>query len=123
MSDRVPLNEVVDKTPETTPIDVKTPPELMGNESNIEYNRVADFLGIDYETRQDPRMAEKIDFMFKWGQTESGSEDRLKSLVAIQNLIKGLGYTEKGPEMIKKVYKWMRLDSTRKRVETEMTLI
>jgi hypothetical protein len=129
MTDRVPLSQVEDKTPppsveENARAQVeKTPPELMGLPENIEYNRVADFLGVDYQERQDPKLAERIDYIYRWGQTEAGSEDRLKSLIAVQNLIKGLGYTEKGKEMIRKVYRWMKLDTTRKNIEKEMELI
>ena len=127
--DRVPLKEVQEQAPQPTveensaAQEQKTPPELMSTSENIEYQRVSDFLGVDYNERQDPRMAEKIDFIYRWGQTESGSEDRLKALIAIQNLNKGLGYTEKGPEMIKKLYRWMRLDTSRKKIEQEMQLI
>jgi hypothetical protein len=129
MTDRTPLTQVEDKTPEPTKEENQslqeqsTPPELMGLPENIEYQRVAEFLGVDYTERQDPVLAEKIDFIYKWGQTEAGSEDRLKSLVAIQNLIKGLGITDKGKNMVKKVYKWMRLDTSRKRIEQEMSLL
>lgn len=126
MSDRVPIAEAVEKVTKEENAKAQTQPsnkETMGVAENIEYHRVADFMEIDYNERQDPELAKKIDYVYKWGQTESGSEDRLQALLAIKNAIKGLGMTEKGKDMITKLYKWMRLDSSRKRIEQEMQLV
>ena len=123
--DKVPLAQVEEKTPEAEPMPVKEGPEqdLKGIGENIEYHRVADFLDLSYSERQDPNLAEKVDLLYRWGQDTSGSEERIDALMAIKNLIKGMGITDKGQEMIKKVYKWIRLDNSRKKIEKEMELI
>jgi len=121
--DRVPLVQVEGKTIPETPIVPGEQPDLINPMENIEYHRVADFMGIDYNERQDPHVAEKIDYIFRWGQDTSGSEKRIDALMAVKNLIKGMGITDKGKEMIKKVYRWIRLDNNRRSIEKEMELL
>jgi len=121
---KVPLEEAQDKE-EAKPEIIRQGPEqdLMGIAENIEYHRVADFLEIDYSERQDPNLAGKIDAIYRWGQDSAGSEDRIEALMAIKNLTKAMGITDRGTEKIKKLYKWIKLDTTRKRIEKEMELL
>jgi hypothetical protein len=115
------LEEVQEKEEVKEVIQNPQPDELMGVAENIEYHRVADFMGVDYNERQDPKLAEEIDTIYRWGQ-DMGGEDRIKALMAVKNLQKALGFTDKGKEAIKKLYKWIRLDTRRKSIETEMKL-
>lgn len=115
------LEEVQEKEEVKEVIQNPQPDELMGVAENIEYHRVADFMGVDYNERQDPKLAEEIDTIYRWGQ-DMGGEDRVKALMAVKNLQKALGFTDKGKEAIKKLYKWIRLDTRRKSIETEMKL-
>lgn len=118
-----PLTEVQDKSEPTSEVQQNSQPdELMGVAENIEFHRVADFLEVDYSERQDPALAERIDFIYRWGQ-ETGGEDRIKALMAIKNLQKALGFTDKGKNAIKKLYKWIRLDTQRKSTEAQMELL
>jgi len=121
---KVPLEQVQDKPEvkeEIKPREIEQ--DLLGIGENIEYHRVADFMEVDYSERQDPDLASRIDTIYRWGQETAGSEDRIEALMAIKNLTKSMGITDKGKEKIKKLYKWIKLDTTRKRVEREMELL
>ena len=127
LPDRVPLNQVEDKpTPEVeTPL-IDTELSRKGDINfmdNIEYHRVADSLDISYEDRKVTTLATKISFLYDWAKEVTKSDDRMTRVEAIVGLQRQLGIQGKGPETIKKLYQYARLDQDRRRIEREMNII
>ena len=125
--DRVPLEQVVDKAPppEENKAVQQEPEriEQMGFQDDPDYHRTADALEISYDDRKDSRVAEKVQYLMEWAKESSGKEDRVEQLLALKQLQKMLGFTEKGLISIKKLYQWTRLDSQRRRIEKQMEII
>lgn len=103
--------------------EAKTTTKAIDFKDDIEYHRTADFLGIDNEDRNDFKLANKISTVYDWGSKKSGSEDRIDALMEIKNLQRRIGLQGQGTDVLKKLYKWIRLDSDRKRIEKKMELI
>lgn len=125
MPDRVPLKE--DPTPkeveeQTRPEEPKEHVEGLSYIDDLEYHRVADSLGIDYELRADPHIHERLSYLYDWAKTEAKSDDRLLRVEAIRNLIRSTGLQMKGKELLLKLYQYLRLDEDRKRIEREMKI-
>lgn len=125
--DRVPLT--VDQTPPPTKEEndvAQHEPERieqMGFQDNPDYHRTADALEISYEDRKNPKVVEEIQYLMEWAKESTGKEDRVEQLLALKQLQKMLGFTEKGLTSIKKLYQWTRLDSQRRRIEKQMEII
>ena len=99
--------------------DVKTTDYM----DDVEYHRVADFLDVGYEDRKDVRVAQKLSYLYDWAKETTKSDDRIKRLEAVKDLQKRLGLPQTGPETIKKLYQYARLDQQRRKLEGEMELM
>lgn len=122
MSDRVPLAE-------TQPVQEEkafVPESRDGLQTfmdDIEYHRVASMFDLDFETRKDQDIAEKLSHLTDWGRDFAKSTDSLQVLSALKQLQKNLGLQGTGRDAIKKLYQWTRLDNDRKRIEKKMELL
>ena len=87
---------------------------------DLEYHQVADWMGVGYEERKDPKLAEKLSFLYDWAQEKTGSKDRIDRLEAIRGIQKTLGVNNMSRDTIKKMYMYVRLDKQRQKVEQEM---
>lgn len=116
-------------TPETPVEQEVVEPESKKEESkvsfldNMDYHRMADFYDLSLEERRDQNTAEKLSFMTDWAKEHTKSDERIAHQEALQELKKRLGWTEKGKELIIKLYKYLRLDAQRVRLEREMALL
>jgi len=121
--DRVPLKESAEKQPEAKPEEPSVFSETSGHMDDLEFHRVADWFDIQYPDRTDAKIAEQITELRKWAMEKTGSKDRVDQMSAIHELKKGLGLTIKGEDLVKKLYRYIRLDADRKRIEKEMELL
>jgi hypothetical protein len=87
---------------------------------DLEYHQVADWMGIGYEERKDPKLAEKLSFLYDWAKEKTGSSDRIDRLEAIRAIQKQMGVNNLSKDTIKKMYMYVRLDKQRQKVEQEM---
>lgn len=90
---------------------------------DISYHRMADFLGISPNDRRDSYLAERISLLTDWAKIESKSKDILDQKIVIKGLIRNLGYQYQGRQLILNLYKWIRLDIDKKRIEKEMSIL
>lgn len=128
MSDRVPVSEAEDKLEVSTEDNAKaqTHPVSEGTLSymdDIEYHRMADFMGLDYESRKDSQMAEKLSYLYDWAQKSTGSDKRVDNFMALKAIWRGMGMNTIGSEMVKGLYKWTRLDAQRQKIEERMKTV
>jgi len=87
---------------------------------DIEYHRVADFLSVGYEERKDEKMANKLSYLYDWAKEVAKTDDRMKRLEVVKDLQRRLGIQGMGPETIKKLHQYARLDQARRKAESDM---
>lgn len=88
---------------------------------DIEYHRAADFFDINMDDRRDSHLAEQISYLTDYVKNNHPElTDRIEILNTLKSITRGLGYKEVGPTLIKKLYKWARLDQSRRQIEKKM---
>ena len=125
MSDRVPLSQTITPTPQTPVEATKNAESPTSFMDNMDYHRVCDHFDIEYKDRSDTDFANKLSFVADWGFEKSKSTDRIDMLEAIKGLRNMLGLSPvlTGRELVKSLYKYIRLDSQRIKLEQEMNLL
>lgn len=131
LPDRVPLEEVIDKDPQTssTQDPASAGPSLDRVEEvnalrlNPEFTQMTELLGVEFGDVREGDMVSKIEFLYNWGSNQEGTPDKIDSILAVKNLIKSLGYSFKGKDLVNKLYKYTRLSTDRRRIEKEMSLL
>lgn len=110
-----------------TPVQEATPKDAkVSYMDDPEYHRMADWFDIDYDTRKNPHIAEKLSYLFDWGKEITGAKDRVTIMVHMKQLASQLGIKNPfttGDQTIKKLYQYARLDQDRRRIEKEMELV
>jgi hypothetical protein len=122
--DRVPLEEAVDKEPQSPEYTEGPAPSHFGTFlDDPNYHDFSDFLGVDHSDRRDAKLAEKLSFLYNWGERASSSSDPTEVKSAIKMLKRFIGISGEGSHAIDKMYKWARLDSQRRKIGKEMRLL
>lgn len=85
-----------------------------------EYNRAADFLGIDKHQREDVKVAKKLSFLVDWALASSKSTKQEDALWTINDLRKKLGINSQGETMLGQLFEFVRLKQDRERKEPEV---
>jgi hypothetical protein len=84
--------------------------------------RLIDYFEIPREERGDRQLLEKLDYLFRWGSAEAGSDDAVDVMNALRQLEQRLGLIYRD-DKIESLYRYIVLDSERRHVEKEMALI
>lgn len=86
-----------------------------------DYHRMADFLGVDRDDRNNIKMAQKISLLTDWATWETGKDD-LESLVEkIEELTKSEGINDRGRTLVDHLYQKIRIHMDKLRqAKTEM---
>lgn len=123
--ERKHVSEVEDTQPEPKEVDANSPqPSLFGTFlDDPNYHDFADFMELDHSDRRDVKMAEKLSFLYNWGERASSSSDPTEVKSAIKMLKKFMGMSGTGSDAITKMYRWARLDSQRRKITKEMELL
>ena len=72
--------------------------------------------------RGDKKTADKIEEIFAWGKRASGSKDPVDVKLAVKALIRHLGVTRKGKELVEHLWGYLRLSHEQERITKEMKL-
>lgn len=75
------------------------------------FHRFADFLDIDKYKRDDPNMSLKIAYLYDWSEMKAKSDNFVDILKSLTSLRKELGTTMRGEELVRDLYRWVRLDT------------
>jgi len=75
------------------------------------FHRFSDFLDIDKYRRDEPLMAHKIAYLYDWSEMKAKSENFIDVLNSITKLRKDMGTTMRGEELVRDLYRWVRLDT------------
>lgn len=108
MTDRVPLEQVIDKEPEEV---VEETPDLTavgeeGIDEMQDLHELAVMMG--FENGFDGNSPE---FIYQWAKSYTGEPGGPKVLKHIADTIRLMGTTERGPMLMKKLNMYARLDS------------
>ena len=122
MSDRVPLKT---GTPGITAEESRPQKDITATGSlshmdNIEYQQFADLFELGYEDRKDTNVFDKLTHLYEFGKNKVGENDKIKIYTALKEVTRGMGWVDKGKSQIEKLYKWSRLDQTRRKAEEAM---
>lgn len=116
MSNQIPSPE----EPSTVSKDADIKPTLTDSyKYNQDYHKVADFLGVTGDDKMDEDIAGKISFLTDY----TGKSDPLDVMVAFRDMIRELGVSMQGPELVKMMYKYARLAQERKNIDKEIDLL
>lgn len=83
------------------------------------YLEMADFLGLDDSDRMDVEIAQKVAFI----RDSTKMTDEIDARLRIKDMIRDLGLSSKGKDLVKSLYKYTRLYSERERIDKEISLI
>jgi len=125
--DRKPLQE--DPTPQTTDAEnmeaqnEKAFLEPQTFMDDINYHKMADFMGVDYDARKDSSLAEKLSWLYDWAEEMVGSSEREDVYKELQMFKKFIANDEKGLDAINKMYKWTRLEKDKWKITQKMKTI
>lgn len=119
--DRVPITQ----DSSTIPSSPSAPPNRISEMSERDiwrydpnYQRMARFLGLTHEESMDERMASKISFLRDF----TNEKDEVEAIGKIKGIVKGLGVTFRGRELIDHLYEYARLEQDRQRIQKEIDL-
>ena len=116
------LSDVVDKEPQSQ--EVQPNRITLGSDlDDPEYHQLSDFFDVDHTDRRNPQTSEKMNYLLEWAWEVSGRESREDAMLQLQGLKRFLGITEKGPGLVGKMYKWARLDTSRRSITKQMKLL
>ena len=121
MDDRVPLEQSQDQESpkEQAPADPQPQGDFGGFADDPEYNQLADFLDVDFSTRQDVGVAKKLSFLQDWAlDMVHGDKSSVHSV--LKSLERNLGTRDRGMALVNKLYQWTRLQSQRRKITNEM---
>lgn len=85
-----------------------------------DYNRTADFLGIDRFVRENVKVASKISYITDWAYENKKSTKIQDALWEINNLKGRLGVNTQGETLVNQLYEFLRLKNDRTRTEPEV---
>ena len=81
------------------------------------YHRMADFLGLSEENKNDLTIAQKVSFLRDF----TGEKTEVDAMVRIKGIIRELGLPMKGKELLDELYKYTRLAQERDSVNKKIT--
>lgn len=85
-----------------------------------DYNRAADFLGIDKNQREDIKTAKKISYLIDWASKTRKSTKTEDALWTVNDLRKKLGVNTQGETLLGQLYEFVRLKQDRERKAPEI---
>ena len=98
--DRVPLEQAVDKPEPSSPKPQGDGSGEINFKDDINYHRMADFMEVSFEDRQDPNIANKLSFLYDWAKELTGSDERITNYMALKSAWRGLGRNATGTTMV-----------------------
>lgn len=118
--DRVPFTQPIDSSTPTGPFAplnrISSGGDLYKYDQN--YHRMADFLGLTTDERLDYTTARKISYL----RDSIDVSDEFEAFAKIKEYIRELGTTFKGPDLVKQLYQYRRLEELRQAEEVAPTI-
>lgn len=84
--------------------------------------RMLDFFDVPQVDRDDLKVQEQLNLIYGWGKEQAGNDDQLAAMEKIRELEHKLGLQFRNDEKLSTLYRWIRLDNDRRRIERQMAL-
>lgn len=85
--------------------------------------KLLDFFEVEKGSRKDPDVLGKLNTIYVWASEQVNSNDSIDVLTKIRDLESRLGLAFKKTDKLDSIYRWIKLDKERRRVEKEMALV
>lgn len=85
--------------------------------------KLLDFFQIDGMERKDRETLDKLNKIYDWAQQQAGTDDSVDVMTVIRELEGRLGLTFRKADKLEAIYRHMKLDAERRRIEKEMNLV
>lgn len=111
--------------PEVAPIveevvkDANTPVEGPNTLGGL---KLMEFFNVPQELRTDQSLLERLNYLHQWAATDIKSEDSIDIMTRLRSLEGQLGLAFR-ENKLEAMYRWVKLDQERRRVEKEMALL
>lgn len=84
--------------------------------------RMLDFFDVPQVDRDDLKVQGQLNLIYEWGREQAGNDDQLAAMEKIRELENRLGLQYRNDEKLSSLYRWIRLDNERRRIERQMQL-
>ncbi len=84
--------------------------------------RLMDHFEVPMHERKDRAMLDKLNYIYAWAGEQSKSDDSVDVMTALRDLEGRLGLTFRDKK-VESLYRWIRLDKERRRIEKEQALV
>lgn len=91
--------------------------------NDLAASKLMDFFDISRENQRNRIVLDKLNYIYAWGSKEANSEDSVDVMTKIRELEGRLGLTFKIGEKLESIYRYVKLDSQRRSIEKEISLI
>lgn len=85
-----------------------------------EYLFLADFLG--FKGPDIKHNMPHLEEIWQWAESKTGKKDKLAVASTVKNLIRANGWRSQGQLLTKEMFRWVRLDLDRQRIQAEQKL-
>lgn len=85
--------------------------------------KLLDFFEVDPGLRKDRTLLDKLNYIYAWAAEQTKSDDSVDVMTKIRDLEGRLGLIFRKTEKLDSIYRWIKLDKERRRVEKEMALV
>lgn len=109
-----PLVQEVVKEAERVSKDVQRP-------NDVAALKLLDFFQVDGMERKDREILDKLNKIYDWASQKAG-EDSVDVMLHLRQLEGQLGLTFRKGDKLEAIYRYMKLDAERRRIEKEMNL-
>lgn len=91
--------------------------------SDLAAIKLLDFFDVPTDLRADRETLDQLKLIHYWAANKAGSTDSVDVMTAIRQLEGQLGLTFRNDEKLRAMYRYIKLDNERRRVEKEMALV
>lgn len=85
--------------------------------------RLLDYFQVPVNQRRDREVLDRLNLIYKWAEEQAKSTDSVDVMTRLRELEGRLGLTFRNDEKLNSLYRWVKLDNERRRVEKEMALV
>lgn len=84
--------------------------------------RLMDYFSVPGEMQKDPTTLEKLQYIFSWASTATGSEEPSDVIMHIRQMEAMLGTTYR-EDKLEAIWRWLKLDEERRRIDKAQSII
>lgn len=121
---RIP-NAGPEKAPVVKDEPFKSPAETLVKPSDYDNDvaalRLLDVFEVPMTQRRDRELLDKLNYIYAWAAEKNKSDDSVDVMTYLRDLEGRLGTSLRG-DRIDSLYRWIKLDNERRRIEKEQTL-